>query len=520
MKILTALFSLILAVPANAAYSLELKQGDFVKGEFRVTDQQALDLSIIFADQSSRRLLHNIAGQQEFMFTAPADGKALFRISRTDSELHSSDYRITILQHIPLEQQKALPTKEISPTIQRLLEQVQAQPDENERQKLFNAFWSQQEQTGTPLIEPSTQTAHNLVTFLWRGAKRNVILWGAPSSNHESLQRLADSDIWFKTFDLRNDALISYRFVPDVPQLPLDNMQQRRALLATLQADPHNPATYPEQAREYLDKFNYSSVLRLENAPLQPYRTIKRVPQGTLNSYRFHSKMLNNTRRIMIYLPAGFDPQAQEQLLLFFFDAKDYTTQVPTPRILDNMIAEHKIPPAIAIFIDHPSAEARHSELPPNTAFSDMLAQELYPWVIEQLHIHPSPKRTALIGSSFGGLASAYNAERYPQIFGNVLSMSGSFWWQFPQTPSEQKNYIAHLYADTPKHDIRFFLSAGRYETSNNGEFDILNNSRHLSDVLQAKGYTVTYREYTSGHDYLSWQGVLSDGLLSLFGEK
>ena len=222
----------------------------------------------------------------------------------------------------------------------------------------------------------------------------------------------------------------------------------------------------------------------------------------------------------MIYLPAGFDPQAQEQLLLFFFDAKDYTTQVPTPRILDNMIAEHKIPPAIAIFIDHPSAEARHSELPPNTAFSDMLAQELYPWVIEQLHIHPSPKRTALIGSSFGGLASAYNAERYPQIFGNVLSMSGSFWWQFPQTPSEQKNYIAHLYADTPKHDIRFFLSAGRYETSNNGEFDILNNSRHLSDVLQAKGYTVTYREYTSGHDYLSWQGVLSDGLLSLFGEK
>ena len=47
-----------------------------------------------------------------------------------------------------------------------------------------------------------------------------------------------------------------------------------------------------------------------------------------------------------------------------------------------------------------------------------------------------------------------------------------------------------------------------------------LESNRHMRDVLLAKGYEVHYREFIGGHDYLSWRGLLADGLIALIGRK
>jgi enterochelin esterase family protein len=66
---------------------------------------------------------------------------------------------------------------------------------------------------------------------------------------------------------------------------------------------------------------------------------------------------------------------------------------------------------------------------------------------------------------------------------------------------------------------LRVFLAAGIYEISGDGvTASILDTNRHLRDVLMAKGVWVRHREYATGHDYVAWQGVLSDGLVALFG--
>ena len=55
--------------------------------------------------------------------------------------------------------------------------------------------------------------------------------------------------------------------------------------------------------------------------------------------------------------------------------------------------------------------------------------------------------RTVLAGSSYGGLAATTVAMRHPEVFGNVLSMSGSFWWSPPGTPEKDREHVAGLIA-------------------------------------------------------------------------
>jgi enterochelin esterase family protein len=65
----------------------------------------------------------------------------------------------------------------------------------------------------------------------------------------------------------------------------------------------------------------------------------------------------------------------------------------------------------------------------------------------------------------------------------------------------------------------RFYLDAGILETTVwETRSSLLHANRHLRDVLRAKGYDVTYREYPGGHDYLWWRETVADGLVALLG--
>jgi len=40
-----------------------------------------------------------------------------------------------------------------------------------------------------------------------------------------------------------------------------------------------------------------------------------------------------------------------------------------------------------------------------------------------------------------------------------------------------------------------------------------------VRDVLQAEGYQVHFQEFAGGHDYLSWRGLLANGLIELMSD-
>ncbi|MCZ2720765.1 hypothetical protein O1D97_03680 [Marinomonas sp. 15G1-11] len=67
---------------------------------------------------------------------------------------------------------------------------------------------------------------------------------------------------------------------------------------------------------------------------------------------------------------------------------------------------------------------------------------------------------------------------------------------------------------------IRFFLSAGVFESGKGSGIGLLESNRHLRTVLHSKGYSVTYKEFAAGHDYFSWRQAFAEVMLALFGEK
>jgi len=398
-------------------------------------------------------------------------------------------------------------------------------------------FWAEVEAAAAPLVEPvSDDDRHVLVTFLWRGGEdlRNVVLVGGPAGfgawARNQLSRVPGTDLWFRTYRVRRDTRTVYRLLPNDALLNRDEVEDDKAWeerTATFQPDPLNPRRYvfPRNEKDPDSKDLVVSLLELPGAPPQPWVARRPgVPAGTVQAHRLRSEILGNERDVWVYVPPGYGSTDEPHGLALIFDGNAYTRLVPTPTILDNLLADGRIPPLVAVLPSNPDQETRTRELPAHPPFAEFLAAELIPWARANYHLTTDPSKAVVAGSSFGGLAATYAGLTHPELFGNVLSQSGSFWWQPDWQDAETEAefcWHARQFATRPRLPLRFYLEVGLLETGRPPRDDhpgqIIAN-RHLRDVLEAKGYPVQYAEFCGGHDYLCWQGSLADGLIALLG--
>lgn len=474
-------------------WHLGLKAGDLVRG--RVEGDVSLRL-LNAEGQPLRLLVDGLDQPREFLFVAEQAGHYRIRVEPLATR-PSERFSLRLEQVVPAAEQRRSPVPLASPAL-RSLQRELAEGGDSE------AFWKARAREGTPLVEAIPgQPGQRLVTFLWRGARDNVRVFGAPSGSHEPLARLGSSDVWHHSFVVPAATRLSYQMAPDVPV-----SDDRRVILASTRRDPLNANTFADGSG---DPWLSRSRLELPDAAPQPWVAERAgVPRGRLERKRLASQLLGNERDVYLYRPVGWRPGKADQALLVLFDAHAYTRQVPTPTLLDNLLADGLIPPTAALIIANPSSQSREQELPPNPLFARFMAEELMPWARRQGLAAPA-SRTVVAGSSYGGLASAYMGLMHPELFGNVLSMSGSYWW--PMSGAEP-GWLTREYAKAPRQPLRFYLQAGLFEGPR-----ILDTNRHLRDVLLAKGYRVEQVEFPAGHDYLQWRGSLPCGLISLLGQ-
>lgn len=281
-----------------------------------------------------------------------------------------------------------------------------------------------------------------------------------------------DGDEWSTTIDLPADVRAVYWF-------GLDGEDDWTRWLP----DPENPNRYeyPRGLEFTGDQEVVGSLLiGPEAKPLE--WTVKRdVPHGELWVDEL------DDRRVWRYLPT-----APPEALLLLFDGLQYTTLAAAPAVLDNLIADGRIPPTAALLPDTLDTESRFRDLGGESDFLGWVCERLLPWG----GVRASRSRTVVAGSSMGGLASLRTIVDRPDLFGGALVQSGGF----PGMPV----------VVPPGLGVRFYLDVGVLEGR------LRDSTRELRDDLGAKGYDVTYQEYPGGHDFFWWGETLADGLVAL----
>lgn len=479
---------------------LKLNADDFVRGEYQTSTPIK---SITLVDENKtpiRKLSEPFVLEERFMFIASHTGTYTLVIEALEQETLFTCQLEIVTPQTPKE--SITYEEPISPTLIKMKGATDT-----------TAFWDEIKRKGTPLVEEK-KNGEYILTFLYQGARNNVQIMGAPIGDIAYMHKMSENDIWYKSFIVPKGTRLSYQLAPDVPMIEGTPREQRIAILSTLQADPFNKTPMP--ATHHDDIFHTMSTIELPHQRYTDWSKTKTNDRGSMQSYTLKSHLLNNERIIDIYLPKGFS-QTKAYPVLFIFDGKEYQSKIQTPTILDNLITHQKIPPIIAVFVSNPSYKTRSNELPCNPLFADFMAKELLPWFKKTISPHIRAKETILSGSSYGGLASACIAFHYPELFGNVLSLSGSFWWK--NNPETEMEWLTQQIAQKRKRPISFYLYAGLFETGTN-TIDILEANRHLQSTLNAKNYNVTYQEFQGGHDYFSWSVALADGLMHIFKTK
>ncbi|HEU4948289.1 MAG TPA: alpha/beta hydrolase-fold protein [Kribbella sp.] len=370
-------------------------------------------------------------------------------------------------------------------------------------------FWREMTASGTPLVEHlSDDTA--LVTFLWRGhARTTSAAWGVDVN----LGRFPGTDLWYGSQELPTDLRTVYYLCHDgTDAIPTDPDGEGPSHI-----DVHNahPFHFPRDPDDPTDRDHWTSLLELPAAPQEPWTSPRPgVPRGTMTEEDLVSAALGEARRVLVYLPAGAPTDGLPSLVIFDGFLSRAVLRIPTT--LDNLIAAGKIPPVVALFVNSPDGDRREDELRPARPILDFTTRELMPWARHRWRLSEDRNDCVIAGASRGGLAAAFIALRAPDMFGKVISQSGSFWWPSPQ--EGEPEWLIREYAKEPRVPLHFYLEVGTRESMpgpGGAPSQVLVN-RKMRDTLRDRGYTVEYAEYTGGHDYVNWRRTFADAVIAV----
>ncbi|MGH1256286.1 MULTISPECIES: alpha/beta hydrolase [Bacillus] len=397
-------------------------------------------------------------------------------------------------------------TSVISPKLEALNNQLK-----NGNETAFYTFLHEIKSNNTPLIEQCpVDNKYKLITYIWLGDQKteNVYVFGSFPGwdlSVNQLKRLLQTDIWYETFRTDKSFISTYYFsVNDF----FENDWIKRS--EQYELDRFNGNTFGEGA-------NKASVLSIGMEVQYSSRfPSDHYPSGKIETYSFHSTILNNTRKIHIYTPHDYSHTSHLQDLLIVFDGNSFINNLSIAKTLNYLIHAKEISSCIAVAIDPVD---RLEELTYNDKMNTFLTEELLPWIQARYHVYQEKNHTTIAGFSLGGLATFYAALQNPHVFGNVLSMSGSVHWK----KDGYENQIPWIENQISSIDLNvtqphFYIAAGEIENK-----PLLTANKRLYKALKEKGYQryqITYEEFQGGHDSVWWREKLFDGLKALKSTK
>ncbi len=206
------------------------------------------------------------------------------------------------------------------------------------------------------------------------------------------------------------------------------------------------------------------------------------------------------TRHVAVYVPAQYVPGTAAPFIVGA-DGPDRLLFT----VLDNLIAEHKVPAMIVISIGNGSGDAQGSErgLEYDTMsgrYAEFVEKEVLPLVESQYHVKLTrdPDGRAAMGGSSGAACALIMAWYHPEWYHRVLSYSGTYvnqqWPPNPATPHGAWGFHEQLIPESPRKPIRIWMEVGDRDLLNSNAMrdnmhDWVVANENMARVLAAKGY-------------------------------
>jgi enterochelin esterase-like enzyme len=206
------------------------------------------------------------------------------------------------------------------------------------------------------------------------------------------------------------------------------------------------------------------------------------------------------SRRVTVYVPKQYVPGTAAPFLVGA-DGPDQALFT----VLDNLIAQHRVPVMIAISIGNGSGDAQGSErgLEYDTmsgVYAEFVEKEVLPLVEKQYNVKltKDPEGRATMGGSSGGSCALIMAWYHPELYHRVLTYSGTYvnqqWPSNPQTPHGAWEFHEHLIPNTPRKPLRIWMEVGDRDNLNSNALrdnmhDWVVANENMARVLAAKGY-------------------------------
>jgi len=265
-------------------------------------------------------------------------------------------------------------------------------------------------------------------------------------------------------------------------------------------------------------------IMRAEDSKIYPGRKRKpgyvadpaRSPGGRGNAVPGDVQWVDapyEPRHVWVYLPGGYKKGTP---LPFIIVTDGRGHQDRFHRVLDNLIAEKKIPPMAMVALqpgsvpkganateDAQGSQRGYEYDTMSGQYSDFIETEVLPFVTRELGVAftKDPEGRATFGGSSGAAAAFSMAWYHPERYRRTILYSPTFVNQQspydPKTPRGAWEYHATLIPNSPRKPIRIWMQTGELDNRYMDPEDTWHNwvmaANRTAAVLKAKGYNYRY---------------------------
>jgi enterochelin esterase-like enzyme len=206
-------------------------------------------------------------------------------------------------------------------------------------------------------------------------------------------------------------------------------------------------------------------------------------------------------RRVWVFVPKQYVPGTEAPFIV----SADGGSDPGLFLVLNNLIAEHKIPVMIGIAIQNGGGDAQGSErgLEYDTMsgkYAEFVQNEVLPQVEKRYNVKltKDPEGRATMGKSSGGSCALIMAWFHPEWYHRVLTYSGTFvnqqWPYNPDYPHGAWEFHEKLIPNSPAKPLRIWFEVSDTDLLNpnpmrDNMHDWVLANESMAKVLAAKGY-------------------------------